>query len=84
MAPREGDPEGRSRRQGEPVRLRGTGRDAELRTDEREPEQLETRGIGDTRGLRGGDGGVPEGQSRGNTGNSMEREKEGRVDTNAD
>lgn len=49
MAPREADPEGPLRGQCELARLRGTGGDAELRTDEREPERSETRGVGDTR-----------------------------------
>jgi hypothetical protein len=75
LATGEGDPEGPRRGQWEPERLKGTDGDAELRTDEREPEQSETRGVGDTRGLRGGGGsGVPEGRSRGNTGNRTERE----------
>lgn len=66
-------------------RARGADGDAGLRTEEREPEQSGTRGVGDRRGLPGGGGGGPRGtESRGNTGNCTEREKEGRVDTNMD
>lgn len=78
MAPREGDPEGPPRGQCDPAWLRGTGGDAELRTDEREPEQSETRGVWDTRGLRGGGGGgggVPEGRSRGGTQEIVRKER---------
>lgn len=85
LASQEGDPGGPPRGLCAPERTRGAGGDAELPAEEGEPKPSETRGVRDTRGLRGGGGGgVPEGQSRGNTGNRTERVKEGRVVPNMD